>query len=68
MRFDSNSKVRDLTIDARANGHARVIVSAVKKIKGVSVVNVSDCVFLMHLGGKIHIQNKMGFPLRATIP
>ncbi len=52
-------KVRDLTVSARDDAHAHAIAEAVRKIRGVTVRHVSDRVFLLHLGGKIHIQNKV---------
>ncbi len=60
-------KVRDLTVSARDDDHCRVIVAAVKKIKGVTVHNVSDRVFLLHLGGKIQIQNKIPLNTRDAL-
>jgi malate dehydrogenase (oxaloacetate-decarboxylating) len=54
-------KVRDITVNAQDDEHAQAMIEAVRRIKGIEVINVSDRVFLMHLGGKIHIQNK--FPL-----
>jgi malate dehydrogenase (oxaloacetate-decarboxylating) len=54
-------KVRDITVNAHDDKHAEAMIEAVRRIKGITVINVSDRVFLMHLGGKIHIQNK--FPL-----
>ncbi|MGH9341832.1 MAG: NAD-dependent malic enzyme [Acidobacteriota bacterium] len=67
VRADRDYKVRDLTVDARDDTHARAIVNAVKKIEGVSVINVSDRVFLMHLGGKIRIQNKIPLSTRQAL-
>jgi malate dehydrogenase (oxaloacetate-decarboxylating) len=67
VRADRDFKVRDLTVSARDDAHARAIVDAVKKIRGVTVVNVSDRVFLMHLGGKIHIQNKVPLTTRDAL-
>ena len=67
VRADRDFKVRDLTIDARDDAHARAIIDAVKTIRGVSVINVSDRVFLMHLGGKIGIQNKEPLTTRAAL-
>jgi malate dehydrogenase (oxaloacetate-decarboxylating) len=67
VRADRNFKVRDLTVSARDEDHAKSILEAVKRIKGVAVVNVSDRVFLMHLGGKIHIQNKVPLTTRDAL-
>jgi malic enzyme len=60
-------KVRDVTVSARDDAHARAIVEAVRKIKGVTVRHVSDRVFLLHLGGKIRIQNKVPVNTRDAL-
>lgn len=67
VRADRDFKVRDLTVSARNEEHAKTMVNAVRKIKGVTVINVSDRVFLMHLGGKIRIQNKVPLTTRDTL-
>src|SRR5438128_6791282 len=58
-----NRVVRDITIKARDDAHGQQIVNRLKQVAGVRVVNVSDRTFLMHLGGKIEIHNKV--PLRT---
>ncbi len=55
--------VRDITVKARDSVHGQEIVGRLKHVAGVRIVNVSDRTFLMHLGGKIAIQNKV--PLRT---
>jgi len=55
--------VRDMTIKARDSHHGQQIVNRLKRVAGVKVVNVSDRTFLMHLGGKIEIRNKV--PIRT---
>ena len=67
VRADRQFKVRDLTVNARDDEHARAIIEAVKRLKGVTVINVSDRVFLMHLGGKIRIQNKIPLTTRDAL-
>ncbi|MGM0506533.1 MAG: NAD-dependent malic enzyme [Bacteroidota bacterium] len=67
VKVEGEYKVRDLTVSARGEKHAQSIVEAVRKIDGVRVHNVSDRVFLMHLGGKIRIQNKMPVDTRDTL-
>jgi malate dehydrogenase (oxaloacetate-decarboxylating) len=59
-------KVRDLTINARDEAHAERILERVRRVRGVSVMHVSDRVFLLHLGGKIHLQNKVPVTTRDT--
>jgi malate dehydrogenase (oxaloacetate-decarboxylating) len=51
--------VRDITVNARDEVHEKDIIDAVKKIKGVRVIHVSDRTFLLHHGGKIEIHNKV---------
>jgi malate dehydrogenase (oxaloacetate-decarboxylating) len=67
VRAERQYKVRDLTVSARDDMHAHKIVEAIKRIKGVTVLNVSDRVFLMHLGGKIRIQNKIPLTTRDAL-
>jgi malate dehydrogenase (oxaloacetate-decarboxylating) len=55
--------LRDLTVKARDSEHGQEIVNRLRKIPGIRVVNVSDRTFLLHLGGKIGIQNKV--PIRT---
>ncbi len=54
---------RDITVKARNNVHAQQIVSRLRRVAGVRVGAVSDRTFLMHLGGKIEIRNKV--PIRT---
>ena len=55
--------VRDITIDSRDGTHGQQIVNRLKHLTGVRVINASDRTFLMHLGGKIEIRNKV--PIRT---
>ncbi|HET9491206.1 MAG TPA: NAD-dependent malic enzyme [Methylomirabilota bacterium] len=55
--------VRDITIKARDSHHGQQVVSRLKHVAGVRIVNISDRTFLMHLGGKIEIRNKV--PVRT---
>jgi malate dehydrogenase (oxaloacetate-decarboxylating) len=64
---DRDFKIRDLTVSARDEAHAKAIVAAINDVKGVAVVHVSDRVFLMHLGGKIRIQNKVPLTTREAL-
>jgi malate dehydrogenase (oxaloacetate-decarboxylating) len=67
VRGDGDSKVRDVTVNARDDAHAAQIQRAVGKLRGVTVLHVSDRVFLLHLGGKIRIQNKVPLNTRDTL-
>lgn len=67
VKVEGNYKVRDLTVSARDDSHASAIVTEIKKIEGIKVRNVSDRVFLLHLGGKIRIQNKVPVDTRDAL-
>lgn len=67
VKVEGHYKVRDLTVSARDENHADAIVEAVKKIDGIKVHNVSDRVFLLHLGGKIRIKNKVPVDTRDSL-
>src|SRR5574341_1093825 len=54
---------RDITVKARDSAHAQQIVDGLRHIGGVRVLNISDRTFLMHLGGKIEVRNKV--PIRT---
>jgi malate dehydrogenase (oxaloacetate-decarboxylating) len=59
--------VRDITINTRDDDHAEQIVDHVIDIDGVSVVNVSDRTFLMHIGGKLEVQSKSPLQTRDQL-
>lgn len=67
VKVEGEYKVRDLTISARDENHSQDIVKAIKKINGIQVRNVSDRTFLLHLGGKISIQNKVPVDTRDAL-
>lgn len=67
VKVEGDTKIRDLTVSARDEAHSKSIIKAVKKIDGVKVRNVSDRVFLLHLGGKIRIQNKVPVDTRDAL-
>jgi malate dehydrogenase (oxaloacetate-decarboxylating) len=64
---DAKRMTRDITVRVRGQEHMETIVSAIRKLKDVTVANISDQVFLLHLGGKISIQNKVPLTTRDTL-
>ena len=64
---DAKRMTRDITVRARDHEHMEAIVQAIRKLKDVTVANVSDQVFLLHLGGKISVQNKVPLTTRDTL-
>ena len=60
-------RTRDITFNARDEGHGQAIVAGLGRIRGVSVLHVSDRTFLMHLGGKIEIRGKVPVKTRDDL-
>ena len=59
--------VRDITVNTVSSEHENKIVSAVKDIDGIEVLQTSDRTFLMHIGGKIEVVSKMPLKTRADL-
>jgi malate dehydrogenase (oxaloacetate-decarboxylating) len=64
---DAKLMTRDITVRARDGAHQEELVSSVRRLANVKVINVSDRVFLLHLGGKLGIQNKVPVTTRDTL-
>jgi malate dehydrogenase (oxaloacetate-decarboxylating) len=58
---------RDITVKARDSVHAQQIVSRLRRVSGIRVGPISDRTFLMHLGGKIEIRNKVAVRTRDDL-
>src|SRR5213592_2878673 len=58
---------RDLSVKASDERHAQQVVEKIRSVAGVSVVNVSDRTFLMHLGGKIEVRGKIAVKTRDDL-
>ncbi|HWQ91532.1 MAG TPA: malic enzyme-like NAD(P)-binding protein, partial [Clostridia bacterium] len=56
-----------LSIRARSEAHVAEIVSAVRQLRQVQVVEVSDPVFQIHQGGKIAVKTKVPLLTRETL-
>jgi malate dehydrogenase (oxaloacetate-decarboxylating) len=54
---------RDITVKARDSLHAQQIVRRLRRLAGVRIGAISDRTFLMHMGGKIEIRNRV--PIRT---
>ncbi len=67
VKVKGKYKIRDITVSARDAKHSREIVEAVRQIEGIKVKYVSDRVFLLHIGGKISIKNKVPVDTRDTL-
>ena len=59
--------VRDISIFTNDPNHGEKIVESIKKTPGVEFVNFSDRTFLVHLGGKISIRNRIPVKTRDDL-
>jgi malate dehydrogenase (oxaloacetate-decarboxylating) len=67
VRVDKNGVIRDVTVACIDAGHGERVVNAVRALEGVTVVNVSDRTFLMHMGGKIEVTPKIPIKTRDDL-
>ncbi|HYB42779.1 MAG TPA: malic enzyme-like NAD(P)-binding protein [Candidatus Methylomirabilis sp.] len=58
---------RDITFKASDEAHGQRIVDGLRAVDGVTVVNVSDRTFLMHLGGKIEVNGRVAVKTRDDL-
>ncbi len=65
--FEKDYIIRDITIKVRDSAHGEELVKNLRDVQDIEVVNVSDRTFLMHLGGKIHITNKVPLTTRDDL-
>ncbi|HZR46971.1 MAG TPA: NAD-dependent malic enzyme [Candidatus Manganitrophaceae bacterium] len=59
--------LRDITVNTRDEAHIKEIVGQIRQIPGVQLVHLSDRTFLLHLGGKIEIANKIPVKTRDDL-
>ena len=60
-------KLRDITLNARDEEHGETIVQALRDLGVVQVMSVSDRTFLMHEGGKIHMESNAPLKTREDL-
>jgi malate dehydrogenase (oxaloacetate-decarboxylating) len=63
VRVGEGESVRDVTVSAKDLAHSRRITDAVAVLPEISIANVSDRTFLLHLGGKLEVRPKS--PIRT---
>ncbi len=59
IQAGKDAVVRDVTVGVDTPAHGERVVAAISALPGVRVINISDRVFLAHLGGKIEVTPKM---------
>jgi len=64
---DAKLMTRGISVRARDEHHVEEIVTAVRGLAQVKIVQVADRVLRLHAGGKISIQNKMPITSRDTL-
>ncbi|NUN94303.1 MAG: NAD-dependent malic enzyme [Verrucomicrobiae bacterium] len=67
ISVDGRRIVRDLEVFAGNEEHGNRIVDAVRKLEDIHLINVSDQIFHMHLGGKIRVQSKFAITDRTIL-
>ncbi len=64
---DSGMILRDITIKTMGASHLKEIEKAIAGIPDVELVHLSDRTFLLHLGGKIEVCNKIPLTTRDDL-
>ncbi len=59
--------VPDVTFDVRNEAHGEHVLARIRALPDVKVLSASDRIFLLHLGGKIHIQSKFSITTRNVL-
>ncbi|NWF81735.1 MAG: NAD-dependent malic enzyme [Chloroflexi bacterium] len=67
VRAERSMLVRDITVRVQDEEHGDTLVTAINDLPGISVIQVSDRVFLAHLGGKLGIQSRVPLKTRDDL-
>jgi len=59
--------IRDITFDAKSEAHATLVLERLDQLPDVHVISASDQIFMLHLGGKIHVAGKFPIKTRNTL-
>jgi malate dehydrogenase (oxaloacetate-decarboxylating) len=59
--------IRDITFDAQSETHAQKVLERLRALPHLKVRSASDRIFLLHLGGKIHVRSKVPVKTRNTL-
>jgi len=65
--FKKNVTIRDIIVSVADVAMGQTVVEALKRIKGVNVLQVTDRTFMVHQGGKIEIKNKIPLNSREDL-
>jgi malate dehydrogenase (oxaloacetate-decarboxylating) len=64
---DDSRTVRDITVDAADQGDWAGILAAIESLPSARVVDTTDRTFLIHVGGKIEVRNKVPVATRDDL-
>jgi len=67
VRAERSLLVRDITVRVQDEQHGESLVSMINGVPGVQVLQVSDRVFLAHLGGKLGMHSKVPLKTRDDL-
>jgi len=67
VRAERNLMIRDITVKVLDDSHGDRLVSMINQMDGITVLQVSDRVFLTHLGGKLAVQSKVPLKTRDDL-
>ncbi|MBE9116426.1 NAD-dependent malic enzyme [Lusitaniella coriacea LEGE 07157] len=59
--------LREVTVDASSSEHADEIISAIKEIREVNVLEFYDRTFALHQGGKISVQSRIALTRQSDL-
>jgi malate dehydrogenase (oxaloacetate-decarboxylating) len=67
VRAERSVLVRDITVRVQDEEHGATLVAAINDLAGIHVLQVSDRVFLAHLGGKLSMQSRVPLKTRDDL-
>jgi malate dehydrogenase (oxaloacetate-decarboxylating) len=67
VRVERATKVRDVTVLAADAAHLDEVVTSVRDVEGIEILEVSDRTFLLHQGGKIEITPRLPVKTRDDL-
>ncbi|MFQ5508869.1 MAG: NAD-dependent malic enzyme [Leptospirillia bacterium] len=67
VRVKEERTTRDITLETDDATHAEAVIAALAELDYLKIEHVSDPTFLMHLGGKITVTNKVPLKTREDL-
>lgn len=59
--------IRDVTVGVENREHGDRVVQAISALPGIKIINISDRIFLAHLGGKIEMKSRLPVKTREDL-